>query len=50
MIKSFDYKQLVRRKRDNIDVYVNIKEKSCLIYLNVRNCVREIESCNYYRE
>ena len=27
MIKSFDCKQLVRRKRDNIDVYVNIKRK-----------------------
>ena len=50
MIKSFDYKQLVRRKRNNINVYVNVKKKSCLIYLNVRNCVRKIESYNYRRE
>ena len=27
MIKSFDHKQFVRRKRDNINVYVNIKRK-----------------------
>ena len=27
MIKSFDYKQFVRRKRDNIDVYVNVRRK-----------------------
>ena len=27
MIKSFDYKQFVYRKRDNIDIYVNVKRK-----------------------
>ena len=27
MIKLFNYKQLVRRRRDNIDVYINIKKR-----------------------
>ena len=27
MIKSFNYKQFVRRRHDNIDVYVNVRKK-----------------------
>ena len=27
MIKSFDHKQFVRRKRDNINVYINVKKR-----------------------
>ena len=27
MIKSFDYKQFVCRKRDNINIYINVKRK-----------------------
>ena len=50
MIKLFDCKQSVRRKHDNINVYINVKKKSYLICLNVRNYVREIESYNYYRK
>ena len=27
MIKSFDHKQFVHRKRDNINIYINVKRK-----------------------
>ena len=27
MIKSFDCKQFIRRRRDNIDIYINVKRK-----------------------
>ena len=27
MIKSFDRKQFIRRKRDNINVYINVKKR-----------------------
>ena len=48
MIKSFDYKQFICHKRDNIDVYINVKKNFYLICLNVKNYVREIELCDYY--
>ena len=50
MFKFLNCKKFSDRVRDRADIYNTLKKRSYLIYIEVKECVREVRLCEHYRD